>query len=170
MFAYSIFWSVQVFIWIYQPHSKMPLTLFEPILHLTSFKVLSFCKFFSHLFFFFLLFRYIQLVIMFVSLLFIPMNIAPVKAESTGGEKYSAFLNSFHPDMKWLIWRLVNRSKIEYTNIKCLSYIYIYIYIFIYKGLRSTVREDDKAFWVMKRPITIDILEKGTTVNSASYC
>ena len=25
-------------------------------------------------------------------------------------------------------------------------------------------------FWDMKRPITIDFLEKGATVNSASYC
>ena len=73
----------------------------------------------------------------------LPLKMALARAESTWG-KYGAFLNSFHPDTKWLIQRLeqinyeICRSQESVLfNETCLKekmlprYIYIYIYIYI---------------------------------------
>ena len=43
---------------------------------------------------------------MFVISMFHPLKMVPAGIESTGEEKYGAFLNSFHSDVKQLIWRL----------------------------------------------------------------
>ena len=70
--------------------------------------------------------------ILFIISLFILLKMTPAGAKSTRA-KYGTFLNSFHPDVKWLQLRLewIN-NKIDKNEVSVLfNQIYIYRYIFL---------------------------------------